>query len=154
MQNQAEHIYSHSIHGQANQHRASSIEFPLVSLPPVGRTRSCHVNTRLHYFDMGADADNEKTPTTNRFELDSSSISKKRRTSQRMAESKVSPGYRNVHFPHQLSAKDDPKAKMTSRKRHNSSHDLLDEYATKELKNLCGSDRSRSAQKHKRSADE
>jgi hypothetical protein len=124
-------MHSHSFLGRASHRRASSIEFSV--LPPVGRRRSCRANTRLHNFDIGADADNEKTPTTNRFRLGSSSTSKKHRSSQITHEFNNSSGFWRIPFSYLPPARGNPKATRTSRKRRHSSRDLLDEYANKEF---------------------
>ena len=89
MQQQAEHVYSHST---IQPTRAPSSPHPLVALPPAARRPSCLIlnpsnttNNNNHFIDPGTEADTEKTPLPHpkRRKLDLQiQTSKKRRISQ------------------------------------------------------------------------
>lgn len=64
LQERAEHMHAHNSFGEASHRRVSLNEFSFTVSPSARRRRCSRMNTQIDSFDAGADADNEKTPTT------------------------------------------------------------------------------------------
>ncbi|KAH5462257.1 hypothetical protein HBI30_012800 [Parastagonospora nodorum] len=79
MEEQAEHMHAHNAFGKASYRRVSSNDFLFPVYPSARRRRCSRINTRLDLVDDGADADNERTPTTEPTRLSPNSSSKKRK---------------------------------------------------------------------------
>jgi hypothetical protein len=97
IQDQAAHMYSHSMVTLTHHRRTSSITYPPIASRPTVPRPSFHIATyNTATSDSGTDADTEQSPTLPRHKLHSHTKTRKRRVSQLSYHPPVTP---STHIP-------------------------------------------------------